>query len=130
MLTSILRLGSRYAAPACFIFLLLVVGENAITGQSLALPQPVPSMPGPPSPAYAQTLSPIPKQFEWMRREVRPNPRLEALLGLQEGPPQLFVTLSLSEEFSDNFFLTESDRQPGYQTSIGLGTVYRLEEGT
>jgi hypothetical protein len=64
-----------------------------------------------------------------MRREVRPNPLLERLLDLREGPPRLSVSVSLSEEYSDNFEQDEGDREEEYTTSLGVGTVYRLERG-
>jgi hypothetical protein len=61
-------------------------------------------------------LSPIPRQFDWMIREVRPNPFLQALLELRETPSRLFLSPFLTEEYSDNFFLDESNRQDGYRT--------------
>jgi hypothetical protein len=64
-----------------------------------------------------------------MRREVRPNPLLERLLDLREEPPQLSLSLSLSEEYSDNFEQTESDPEEEYITILSVGTVYRLERG-
>jgi hypothetical protein len=63
-----------------------------------------------------------------MRREVRPNPLLERLLDLRE-PPQLSLSLSLSEEYSDNFEQTERDPEEEYTTILSVGTVYRLERG-
>jgi predicted porin len=127
--TRAIALSSCWGILLFLALLLGTVGECAVTEQPLPSIEPVPVAPGPFPPPQEQILSPIPKQFDWMRREVRPNPRLEAQLGLLEGPPQLFMTLSLSEDFSDNFFLTESNRQPGYRTSMDIGTVYRLASG-
>jgi opacity protein-like surface antigen len=64
-----------------------------------------------------------------MRRDVRPNPFLEPLLRLREVTPRLFVSMALIEEYSDNFFASESDPQEEFRTSLNLGTVYRMERG-
>jgi opacity protein-like surface antigen len=64
-----------------------------------------------------------------MRREVRPNPFLESLLRLREVTPRLLMSISLIEEYSDNFFLSATDPQDVYRTSLNLGTVYRVESG-
>jgi hypothetical protein len=64
-----------------------------------------------------------------MRREVRPNPSLESLLRLREVTPRLLMSISLVEEYSDNFFLADRDREEEYRTSLNLGTVYRIERG-
>jgi hypothetical protein len=72
-------------------------------------------------------LSPIPRQFDWMNREVRPNPFLQALLDLRGTPSRLLFSAFLTEDYSDNFFLEERNRQDGYRTRVGIGTVYRLE---
>jgi opacity protein-like surface antigen len=64
-----------------------------------------------------------------MRREVRPNPILESVLGVREVTRRLLMSVSLAEEYSDNFFLQERDRDEEYRTSLNIGTVYRLESG-
>jgi hypothetical protein len=66
-----------------------------------------------------------------MHRDVRPNPLLESLLGIRDIPQRLLVSVSLSEEYSDNFFAEEStsEREEEYRTSLNIGTVYRTELG-
>jgi Putative beta-barrel porin 2 len=64
-----------------------------------------------------------------MRREVRPNPFLESLLLLTERPPQLLMSVSLTEEYSDNFFLSERNQEEEFRTGVDIGTIYRLERG-
>jgi hypothetical protein len=39
------------------------------------------------------------------------------------------MSVSLTEEYSDNFFQTERDHQDNYRTSLNIGTVYRMERG-
>ena len=65
-----------------------------------------------------------------MRRTVRTNPLLESLLRLREVTPRLLMSVSLTEEYSDNFFLSENDPQDAIRTSLNLGTVYRVESGS
>jgi hypothetical protein len=113
----------------CLVILLLSGYTCEVAGQTLRSSPAVPTATGAPPSLHEQILSPIPQQFDWMRREVRPNPHLEALLGLQEGPPQLFMTFSLAEEYSDNFFLSSTNPEPGFRTIAEVGTVYRLERG-
>ena len=62
-----------------------------------------------------------------MQREVRPNPVLESLLRLRQVAPRLLMSISLGEEYSDNFFLTDNNPEEEYRTRLSLGTVYRLE---
>ena len=109
--------------------LLVAVGGFAFAEEATVTPETVPVTPGPPPSRHEQILSPIPPQFDWMRREVRPNPLLEGLLELRERPGRLFMSVSLSEEYSDNFFLGERNREDEYRTAVSLGTVYRLESG-
>src|SRR5262245_43081127 len=101
-------------------------GPHAFAQEAPVPPQPAPAIPGPLPPPQERLLSPIPAPFDWMNRDVRPNPLLQSLLGLQERPPQLFLSGSLTEEYSDNFFLTARDRQDEYRTRLGIDTVYRL----
>jgi Putative beta-barrel porin 2 len=114
------------------LFLGLLLGVAAECGV-LEAPtppvEPVPVAPAPPPPPQEQILTPIPKQFDWMRREVRPNPSLETLLRLREVTPRLLMSISLDEEYSDNFFLTERDPEEEYRTRLSIGTVYRLDSG-
>jgi len=113
-----------------YLALLLATGaECAVPEQAPPPSEAEPPPPAPLPPPQERILSPIPRQFDWMNREVRPNPALESLLSLQRVPPRLFMSLSLSEEVSDNFFQTQSDRQSGYQTIATIGTIYRLERG-
>jgi opacity protein-like surface antigen len=111
------------------MFLPGTIAVCGVTEQPETAPKPVPAIPSPPPPLPEQILSPIPRQFDWMRREVHPNPALEAVLGLQEVTPRLLMTISLGEEYSDNFFLEERDREEEYRTRLTVGTVYRLESG-
>jgi opacity protein-like surface antigen len=107
------------------------VGEQPIlpSEQPAPAPEPVPTIPSLPPSLPERILSPIPRQFDWMRREVRPNPALEAILGLREVTPRLLITATLSEEYTDNFFLEERDPEEEFRTRLNLGTVYRLESG-
>jgi opacity protein-like surface antigen len=89
----------------------------------------VPIAPSVPPPSAEQRLAPVPSQFDWMRREVRPNPFLESLLLLTDRPPQLLMSVSLTEEYSDNFFLSERNQQEEFRTGVEIGTIYRLEGG-
>jgi opacity protein-like surface antigen len=116
-----------WATLFCLVFLLGTTGDCGETLQPPVSAEPVPVTPGPLPPPQEQILTPIPRQFDWMRREVRPNPFLESLLRLQEVTSRLLMSISLVEEYSDNFFLSESDPQDVYRTSLNLGTVYRLE---
>lgn len=117
------------AALVYLALLLVTVGAGALAQAPPAPPEPVPAISGPPPSPQERLLSPIPGLFNWMSREVRPNPLLEALMDLREGAPQLFMSASLAEEYSDNFFQTERDRREGYRTSGVFGTVYHLEDG-
>jgi opacity protein-like surface antigen len=118
---------SLWASLFCMAVLLGTMGECGEALQPPASAETVPVAPGPPRPPQEQILTPIPREFDWMRREVRPNPFLESLLRLREVTPHLLMSISLGEEYSDNFFLSESDPQDVYRTSLNLGTVYRLE---
>jgi len=116
----------RCVALGYVVFLLVCAGTRAFAQEAPVPPQPVPAIPGPLPPPQERVLSPIPAQFDWMRRDVRPNPLLEALVDLQERPPQFFISGSLAEEYSDNFFETARDRKDEYRTRLGISTVYRL----
>ncbi len=111
------------------VLLLVAVGGPAFAQEPPVSPQPVPIVPRPQIPPQERLLSPIPERFDWMSRQVRPNPLLEALLGLWEGPPRLFMSVSLAEEYSDNFLQTQRNRQDEYRTIATLGTIYRLQSG-
>src|SRR5215475_310910 len=92
---------------------------------------PAPTAPGPletlPSP-QEQLLAPVPQQFNWLEREVPPNPLLESLLSLR-APRGLTVSTSLTEEGSDNFDHTPGSHRFDSRTGVVLGTVYRLDDG-
>jgi hypothetical protein len=107
----------------------LTVAEGGVAGQPPGAPEPLEAIPSPPPPPQEQILSPIPKQFDWMRREVRPNLLLQSLLGLQEVTGRLLLSVSVLEEYSDNFFQTESDREDNFRTGLNIGTIYRMERG-
>ena len=94
-----------------------------------AAPESVPVAPSPPPPPAERLLAPVPSQFDWMQREVRPNPFLESLLHVTERPPQLLMSVSLTEEYSDNFFLSERNQEEEFRTGVDIGTIYRLERG-
>ena len=112
--------------------LALLLGATGECGEAEPPPtsgESVPVAPGPLPPPQEQILTPIPRQFDWMRRDVRPNPFLESLLRLREVTPRLLMAISLVEEYSDNFFLQDRNAEEEYRTSLNLGTVYRLESG-
>jgi predicted porin len=136
----------RVAVMACFISLIAVLWLCALSipgyAQTPAEPPPVPSPSAPaptappvelpttpPAPLPERILTPIPQQFDWVGREVRPNPLLEALLGLHAGRQQLLMSASLTGEYSDNFFLTETNKEEEFSLRAGLETVYRVERG-
>jgi hypothetical protein len=73
-------------------------------------------------------LAPVPQQFNWLEREVPPNPLLESLLSLR-APRGLTVSTSLTEEGSDNFDHTPGSHKFDSRTGVVLGTVYRLDNG-
>ncbi len=112
-----------------------VPGEEVPAEEPTAPPSPAPVSPGlPPSP-QAQTLTPVPEQFEWIQRDIRPDPILQPLLTLREGlttlregPPVLFMTLFVSEEYDDNTFDDEENTEDDFITRIGIGTVFRLQK--
>jgi opacity protein-like surface antigen len=122
-------LSGLFIAQLALILLVVLLADRVFAVENEEPPELVPVAPGPPPPLQERILSPIPKQFDWMRREVRPNPLLEALLALRERTPQLLVTASLTEEYSDNFFLSEHDREEEFRTSVSIGTAYRMESG-
>ena len=120
---------SLWAGLLLLVFFFHTRGEGGDVEPSPASTESVPVAPGPlPSP-QEQILTPIPRQFDWMRRTVRSNPLLESLLRLQEVTPRLLMSVSLIEEYSDNFYLSDSDHQDVFRTSLNLGTVYRVESG-
>ena len=94
-------------------------------------PAPAPTAPGPletlPSP-QEQLLAPVPQQFNWLEREVPPNPLLESLLSLR-APRGLTMSTSLTEEGSDNFDHTPGNHKFDSRTGVVLGMVYRLDDG-
>ena len=112
---------------------LVVVGLQARTfAQETPVPVPSESPPvsfGPLPSAHERILSPVPQQFDWMQRDVRPNMLLESLLGVQEEPTKLFMSVNLTEQYSDNFLQTDGGGMTEYRTSGNLATVYRLESG-
>ena len=89
--------------------LILTIMVGCLYAQEVPQPSselaPAPTAPGPletlPSP-QEQLLAPVPPQFNWLEREVPPNPLLESLLSLR-APRGLTISTSLTEEGSDNF---------------------------
>jgi hypothetical protein len=90
--------------------------------------EPIPSLP-------ERLLAPIPERFNWLQRDVRSNPWLASLAGMfetpqqRQGPSQLLLTLSLSEEYSDNFFRRRDVPRDEYRTRASFGTLYRYDDG-
>ena len=119
----------RHGTALTLAFLCLVLPANTWSSEEPAAPEGVPVAPNPPRSPAEQILSPIPSQFDWMQRDVRPNPLLESILQLTDRPPQLLMSVSLTEEYSDNFFLSQENRQEEFLTGLEIGTVYRLEGG-
>ena len=109
----------------------LVVGTRGVLAQEFPPPtEPPPVTPGPPPPPQERLLSPIPQRFDWINREVRLNPMLESLMALQAVRPQLLMTVTLAEDYYDNFnFGQDEETGEEYRTSLILGTAYRLEKG-
>jgi opacity protein-like surface antigen len=118
-----------WGAVLVLALLCVLMPEDTPAGEEPAPAESVPVAPSPPPPPAEQLLAPVPSQFNWMRREVRPNPLLEALMQLTERPPQLLMSVSLTEEYSDNFFLSERNQEEEFRTGLDLGTIYRLEGG-
>ena len=117
---------------AGLLLLMLLCHTIGECGEAAPAPAPMASVPVAPGPLPSfqeQILTPIPKQFDWMQRTVRSNPLLESLLRLREVTPHLLMSVSLIEEYSDNFYLSDSDPQDVLRTSLNLGTVYRVESG-
>ena len=119
-----------WASLLLLALLLRTIGECSDPEQPPVPVESVPVAPGPLPPPQEQLLTPIPRQFDWMRRTVRSNPLLESLLRLREVTPRLLMSVSLTEEYSDNFFLSDSDPQDVFRTSLNLGTVYRVRKRT
>lgn len=115
-------------------FVLVILATSALAQEATAPSEPAPVPVGPLPPPQEQLLSPVPQQFDWVSRDVRPNPLLESLLGLQETQSQLFMSVTLSEEYFDNFSQSgaQGDGTGGeeeFRTTLSLSTVYRLERG-
>ncbi len=105
-----------------------VAQETPVEPAPSAAPAPVPL--GPLPPPQERLLTPIPQPFDWISRDVRPNPLLESLLSLRAQPRRLFLAISLAEQYSDNFSQGGTDdRREEYRTSLNLGTTYRFESG-
>ena len=120
---------STWGAVLVLALLWVLIPEGTSAGEEPVPIESVPVAPSPTPPLAEQLLAPVPSQFNWMRREVRSNPLLEALLQLTERPPQLLMSVSLTEEYSDNFFLSERNQEEEFRTGIDIGTIYRLEGG-
>jgi hypothetical protein len=118
-----------WGAVLVLALLCVLTPEDTPAGEGPAPLESVPVAPSPPPPPAEQLLAPVPSQFNWMRRETRPNPLLEALMQLTERPPRLLMSVSLTEEYSDNFFLSARNQEEEFRTGLDIGTIYRLEGG-
>ena len=124
----LLRLGVRLLCQLLLLSLFLAVHAGHVFAQeSGGGPELSLDATHSPSSRHERILSPIPRQFDWLDREVRPNPLLETLLSLIDEPHRLVLSTTLAEQYSDNYFQSESDTEEEYRTSASLGTVYRLE---
>ncbi len=77
--------------------------------------------------AQERLLVPVPSQFNWLQRGTPSNPLLESMLSLQL-PSHLTVSVSLTEEGSDNFEHRAKKGHVDARTGVTLGTVYRLDD--
>lgn len=124
--------GCLFPLLGSLIFALVVCSGGAFAQEPPGAPEPAPVPVGPLPSLQERVLSPIPPQFDWIQRDVEPNPLLETLLDLQELTPRLFMSATLSELYSDAYRLRTPlgrQRDEAYLTSVHLGTVYRLEKG-
>lgn len=127
LIASVVQFASLYNI-LLLLFLSVVIPANLVDAQEPALPpEPNLDVSRPFPPPHERVLSPIPQQFDWIDREVRSNPLLETPLSLLDGPHRFTLLASLVEQYSDNFFQTESNAREEYRTSASLGTVYRWE---
>ena len=132
-LTSVYRLCRQRQWQEVFSWLVILL-SLWVPGYAQDTPsdsESVPVIASPPPSSQERLLSPVPTQFDWIQRQVRPNPLLEALLTLRGSPSQLFLSATLSEEYTDNFSEEGSggDGREEYRTTLSIGTVYRLESG-
>jgi hypothetical protein len=121
-------LSAFYHLLSWLVVALVVVTQGVFAQEAPPSTEPAPVPPGPLPPPQERLLSPIPQRFDWISREVRPNPTLEPLLALQEMRRQLLMTVTLAEEYFDNFDQDDEEPREEYRTSLGLGTVYRLDK--
>lgn len=68
---SSIAISSLCGIPLILMLLLGATGECGSVEQPPASVEPVPAVPGPLPPPQEQILTPIPRQFDWMHREVR-----------------------------------------------------------
>ena len=137
-----IRMGLGYRLLT--ILLVVGLGVTLANGPALAQDAPAPSGPTtvplrpPPSPRE-RLLSPVPQQFDWMRRISPDNPLLESLADLQRVKSRLSFSLTLSGAYSDNFGHSDdgsedADSGENVRTALTFGTVYHreraLEAGT
>jgi Putative beta-barrel porin 2 len=126
------RASRLWRIVASALFVLLISLSTAVHAQDPSpAAAPVPVLASPPPSSQERLLVPVPPQFDWIQREVRPNPLLETLLTLQDRPARLFMSATLAEEYSDNFSQGGGDANGSdeYRTILNLGTVYRLDNG-
>ena len=122
----------RYRPRGLGVVLVIIMLGGLVSTPLRAQDAPAPATPavvtpGPGISQHESVLSPVPEQFDWIRRDVRPNTLLESLITAQAGPPRLLFSISLSEEYSDNFDGDEDDPREEFLTTLSLGTAYRLE---
>ena len=130
-LTSVHRLCRQHKWQEAISWLVILL-SLWVPGYAQDAPEvsaPVPVFASPPPSSQERLLSPVPTQFDWIQRQVRPNPLLETLMTLRGSPSRLFLSATLSEEYSDNFSEEGGggDGREEYRTILGIDTVYRLE---
>ncbi|MDH3598479.1 MAG: outer membrane beta-barrel protein [Candidatus Tectomicrobia bacterium] len=104
------------------------IGAGVSLAQDVSAPlNALPSLLSSPRPHREAVLTPVPESFDWIDRDVPPNPRLEAFLARHAPSHNLQFSISLSEEFSDNTDQEDEDAETEFETSIELDTVYRVQ---
>jgi adhesin HecA-like repeat protein len=131
------RIGIWFDGRLLTILVIMALGLVPADGRGVAQEVPEPSSPTtvplrpPPSP-QERILSPVPQQFDWMRRVPPANPLLESLVAPQPVESRLLFSLTLSGEYSDNFRDTgdgggESASKDNVRTALTFGTLYHRE---